>query len=119
MVRKDSDMSRRVPGSIRPIFIEEDLDQVTLDQLRAQLGLSPRSRLDDDEDVSFGSRDLREGAGESVWLSLERDYSSRRWSFEIFYRGERPSQEMIEQWRSQIYRAIADAGLHVRKVRHW
>lgn len=112
-------MRRRAPGSIRPIFIEEDLDQNTLDQLRAQLGLSRRSRLDDDEDEDFGSRQLREGADQSVWLSLVRDYSSRRWSFEILYRGERPSLEMIEQWRSQIYRALADAGLHVRKVRHW
>lgn len=118
-------MGKRREGSLRPIVIEGHLNQSILDQLRARLGLEPAGRLEDSEDVGFGNRNLREDAAGSVWLELSRVDDARfypdscPWRFEWGYTGERPSADMIEQWRSQIIMAIKDLGLSVRKMRHW
>lgn len=118
-------MRRKRAGRLRPIVLNEDLDEGVLDLLRAQLGLSPDGRLDDSEDVSFGYRCLRESVDGSVWLELLRIEDSRfypdhcPWRFELSYTGERPLAETIDPWRSQILQVIKNVGLSVRKMRHW
>lgn len=106
---------------IRPIVIEGgNLNQSQLDQLRAQLGLPNRGRLEDSEDVDFGTRWLRKGPGEIISLSLLRDdedgwlggyCSSPIFRFELSCEGEQPPTEWIDFWRFQILQALADAGL--------
>lgn len=108
-----------------PIVIDGDLNQRQLDQLRAQLGLPRRGRLDDSEDVDYGTRWLHKEDHRWVTLSLERDdadgWRSGYCSEPIFrftldyYGDETPplSAEMVEYWRAEILRAIQDAGLRV------
>lgn len=108
--------------TMQPIVIEEELEQDTLDQLRAQLGLEERGRLDDSEDVEYGTRYLRKDEASIVAISLYRDCadgwpggycSSPVFRFELWYHGEPPSNDLVASWRSQILRAVEDAGLHV------
>jgi hypothetical protein len=94
------------------------MGQAALDELRALLGLGKRGRLEDGEDIGFGSRILREDNGATVGIGLNRvydgDYSGGwddDWCLRLWVVGDATvDEETVGQVRADFEAAARAAG---------
>ena len=90
-----------------------EVDQATLEQVRADLGLRPKGRLTDAEDAMFGYREEQlEGTATTLRFALWR-FDPSAWRLTIHYLGAPPPRDTIDRHRMQVRAAIDRAGLHV------
>jgi hypothetical protein len=91
------------------LFYGEVTEQ-SLQTLRSRLDLRARGRLDDDWDMEFGYRDLRNQPPDRMSLTLWRTNDSK-WKISVDYQGDPPPPRVVAQVRAEVTEAIRAAGL--------
>jgi hypothetical protein len=93
------------------IDIVESLDEQKLERLEETLGLQWGGRLDDDWDYEFGSRRLKDSAGQVTEVALWRA-DDEPWYVQVTHpEAHPPDAEEIAGWRKEIIDGIKAAGL--------
>jgi hypothetical protein len=86
------------------------LSRDLLEQIRSELELESRGRLDDREDAKFGVRRIHTDSGQTI-LGLWRD-SEGAWSLDVAYWGShRPSDEFLDEYSAKFQTTFTAAGL--------
>ncbi|MGY4103815.1 hypothetical protein ACW2Q0_30390 [Nocardia sp. R16R-3T] len=101
------------------LILSGELDHDRLEQSRDRLGLSRRGRLDDPDDMQFGSRELGAGGDASVLAKLWRD-GENRWSISVEVMPDALIDSTdVDRWQEMFETAARSVGFDVVEVREF